>query len=79
MGRYTTFIPSLGMVDDVLVVQKCSNDSVRMNAVVNAFIESKKLRLSKTKCHEIHIQKKSNKSTECLKLKVHDDDMTESV
>ena len=67
------------MVDDVLSVQKCSNDSMKMNAVVNAFIESKKLRLSKTKCHKIHIQKKSNQSTECLKLKVDDDAMTESV
>jgi hypothetical protein len=31
-------IPSLGMVDDVLSIQKCSVDSVRANAVINSFI-----------------------------------------
>ena len=29
--------PSLGMVDDILIVQKCSNDTVKLNAIVNAF------------------------------------------
>ena len=53
-------IPSLGMVDDVMVIQKCSSDSVRMNAVVNAFVEAKKLTLNKTKCHKLHIQNKRN-------------------
>ena len=39
-------IPSLGMVDDVMVIQKCLSDSVRMNPVVNSFVEAKKLTLS---------------------------------
>ena len=42
-------IPSLGMVDDILAVQKCSEDSVGMNAIINAFIEAKKLTLNKNK------------------------------
>ena len=71
-------IPSLGMVDDIMTIQKCSNDSVKINAVVNAFVEAKKLRLSKDKCHKIHIQKNNNQNKECLKLKVHNEDMSDS-
>ena len=68
-------IPSLGMVDDILSIQRCSNDSVKINAVVNAFIESKKLTLSKAKCHRIQ---KPTKAKECFKLKVHDGPMADS-
>ena len=38
--------PSLGMVDDVLSIQKCSGDALKANAVINAFVETKKLKLS---------------------------------
>ena len=65
-------IPSLGMVDDILSIQRCSN------AVVNAFIESKNLTLSKAKCDRIQIDKKQTKAKECFKLKVHDGPMAES-
>ena len=71
-------IPSLGMVDDILTIQKCSKDAVKMNAVVNGFIESKKLTLSETKCHTIHIQRQQNREKECVKLKVHNKEMLES-
>ena len=40
-------IPCLGMVDDIMCIQKCNIKSVEINAAVNAFIESKKLTLSK--------------------------------
>ena len=71
--------PTLGMVDDVLSVQKCSNDAVKMNATVNAFIEGKKLKLSIKKCHRIHIGKKKTKEEpKCKELKVHDHKMKES-
>ena len=36
-------IPSLGLFDDVLSIQRCSVDAVRANSVINSFIESKKL------------------------------------
>ena len=71
-------IPSLGMVYDILTVTKCSGDTVKMNAVVNAFIESKKLKLNKNKCHKIHVQKNANQIEACQKLKVHDDEMEDS-
>ena len=46
-GRVET--PCLGMVDDILCIQKCSSSTAKLNAVVNAFIENKKLKLSKKK------------------------------
>ena len=55
--------PSLGMVDDVLSVQKCSEDALKANAVINAFFEGKKLKLSNKKCHKIHVGKR--KTDEC--------------
>ena len=64
-------IPTLGMVDDVLAVQKCSNETVKQNAVINAFVVSKKLKLSKSKCYKIHIEKKLKNRKQCAKLKVH--------
>ena len=71
--------PSLGMVDDVLTVQKCSTDVVKMNAAVNAFMEGKKLKLSDTKCHRIHVNnKKSNVKAKCPELKIHNEKMNES-
>jgi hypothetical protein len=71
-------IPSLGMVEDILSIQKCPSDSLQTNAVINAFVETKKLTLSKEKCHRIHIKKKHTASNDCLELKVHDDKMYES-
>ena len=63
------------MIDDILTIQKCSNNSVKINAVINAFVESKKLKLSKDKCHNVHIQKKLKCENSCKKLKVYNDTM----
>ena len=63
------------MVDDIVDVQVCGVKSVETNSVVNAFIESKKLRLSHDKCKHIHC---GNKSAECATLKVHKKDMNRS-
>ena len=71
----------LGMVDDLLIVQKCSNKSVKANAVTNAFVEMKKLKFNKDKCFRIHISKQSKKSKRskpCPELKVHDEPMKNS-
>ena len=45
------------MVDDVIDVQKCGVEAVKANAVVNMFMEQKKLTLSNTKCHKLHCGK----------------------
>ena len=68
-------VPPLCMVDDVLAVQTCSEASVEVNAVVNSFIELKKLRLSKTKCSKIHVGKSTNC---CPDLKIHENHMKSS-
>ena len=48
-------VPSLGMVDGIMSIKKCSGKAVEANAVVNSFIEMKKLTLSESKCKRIHI------------------------
>ena len=56
-----------------------SMDSVKGNAVINAFIESKKLTLNKSKCHRIHVSKNQHEtSSNCPELKVHSDKMDNS-
>ena len=76
----TVDIPSLGMVDDVLSIQKCSMDAVKANATINAFIESKKLTFSRDKCRRIHISKKKHgDNAACPELKIHNDKMEDSV
>ena len=68
-------VPAMEMVDDIIDIQKCGVESVRANAVVNTFMEHKKLKLSKTKCHKIHCGKKS---INCPELKVHNEKMHET-
>ena len=70
-------IPCLGMVDDIMSIQKCSMDAVKSNAVINAFIEGKKLTLSHNKCYRIHVSKKST-NLDCPALNVHDSEMKNS-
>jgi hypothetical protein len=66
-------VPPLAMIDDVLGISKCSDESIEMNSIINVKIEAKKLRLNEKKCYKIHIAKKSN---ECkIKLKAHDKDI----
>ena len=75
-------IPPLEMVDDILAITKCSSQSVKVNAVINSFMETKKLKLNKKKCHNVHIEKKTKQNKpkqRCPKLKVHGDEMENSV
>ena len=67
-------VPCLQMVDDVMVLSKCSSSqSVQCNSVVNSFMDTKKLSLSKTKCHNVHIG--NVKANGCSRLKVHNSPM----
>ena len=67
--------PSLGMVDDILSINECSEKAVEANAKINTFIEYKKLKLSESKCSRIHISSKKGNELECPQLKVHEKDM----
>ena len=51
-----------------------------MNAVVNAFIEGKKLNLSSKKCHRIHIKnKKTRNELKCPEVKIHNGKMNDAI
>ena len=64
---------SLAMIDDVLGMASCGDDSIELNAIINAKMETKKLRLSDDKCFKIHICKSA---TNCPQvLRVHENDM----
>ena len=65
-------VPPLGMVDDVLTIQKCGATSRAINAEVNAFFEQKKLKLAEKKYVQIHVGRKCG---ECEKLFVHGEHM----
>ena len=60
-------------------VQRCKADTIKSNATINAFIESKKLTLSKSKSHRIHIaNKRQKKKKDCAELKIHNEKMDDS-
>ena len=67
-------IMPLAMVDDLLVLAKCGEESKDVNIFVNSEIEMKKLRFhtpdkdGKSKCNTLHIGKKKMK---CQDLEVH--------
>ena len=70
----------LAMVDDLLAMSTCGQESVSMNTFMNTQIELKKLRFhtpdknGKTKCHKIHVGPKNNL---CPHLEVHGTKMVE--
>ena len=60
------------MVDDVIGITTCSDEAVKLNAIINVKMESKKLRLSKDKCYKLHINKKKDSKCSII-LKTHED------
>ena len=68
MYKGVAAVPPLLMVDDILTISKCSPTAIALNYTVNAFMESKKLKLSHKKCLAIHMGKYQG---QCPDLKVH--------
>ena len=60
------------MIDDILTISECGTTAVAMNATVNAFIETKKLKLKQSKCAAIHV---GSRSKPCPNLKIHGEEM----
>ena len=56
--REKVVVPPLEMVDDVLTISKCGPTSIAMNALVNSFMSSNKLKLNKFKCAKIYVGRK---------------------
>ena len=65
----------MGMVDDNLSISKCGLSSVQKNAVINSFIETQRLTLSKDKSVVMHVGKVTKCMKSCPTLKVHSHDM----
>ena len=61
----------LGMVDDNLSISKCGISSVQKNAVINSFIDTQRLTLSRDKSVLLHIGSSKKCKNPCPKLKVH--------
>ena len=68
-------VPALAMVDDIIGVTTCCDETVELNSIINAKIEAKKLRLSETKCYKIHISKKQKVCS--IRIKAHENDIKE--
>jgi hypothetical protein len=67
----------LGMVDDTLGISLCGKEAIRKNAVMNSFMETQRLTLSKEKSVVLHYGKKC--ALPCPTLKVHKEDMKKEV
>ena len=65
----------MGMVDDNLCISMCGITSVQKNAIINSFIETQRLTLSKSKSVVIHVGRPSKCRYMCPTLKVHEQDM----
>ena len=75
--RGVVSVPPLEMVDDIITAVKCGSTAVTLNATINAFIESKKLKLGVKKCAKIHIGNKSS-SEMCPDQNIHEEAMKSS-
>ena len=67
----------LGMVDDTLGVMECGENSIVKNAVINSFVETKKLKLHEEKSVVIHVGNAKKCKSPCPSLKVHQEEMHE--
>ena len=70
-------VPPLKMVDDIISAVNCGSTATAVNATINAFIESKKLRLGNTKCAKIHIGNTSS-SERCPEQNIHGESLKSS-
>ena len=65
-------VPPLSFVDDIVGVSRCDVSAVKLNAVIQAKMETKQLELGHQKCSQMHIGKLRNT---CPTLKVHGKEM----
>ena len=68
-------VPPLGMIDDVAAISQCNSNSIVLNSVINAKIETKKLEFNSKKCFNMHIGRNKSK---CENLKIHEKTMLET-
>ena len=56
------------MIDDVMGMAHCGDASIELNAIINAKMENKKLRLGEDKCFKVHICKRGEQCNQILKV-----------
>ena len=66
-------IPNLSFVDDILAIGKCGSDSIKLNAIIQSKMATKRLKMGLDKCFQMHVG--SNASKLCPKLSVHGSEM----
>ena len=64
-----------GMIDDTLGISKCGSQAMKLNSVINSFIQSQRLTLSESKSCVVHIGKKHKTNIPCPKLKIKNSEM----
>ena len=65
------------MVDDTLGISKCGTEAIKLNSLINSFVQTQRLTLSETKSVSVHIGKKNQNNVPCPKLKIHKSQMKE--
>ena len=70
-------VPPLEMVDDIISFVKCGSTATAMNAKINAFIETKKLKFGVQKCAKIHFGNKGS-NVLCPQQQIHGINMKSS-
>ena len=70
--KNTVKVPALGMVDDIIAMSTCGPESIKTNAIINSFVESKQMQFGHKKCHKLHI---GQERRHCPTLKVHNEEM----
>ena len=76
--KNTVEVPPLGMIDDIVAATECESETyeaIKTNAVINKFIESKKLQFGLEKGHQMHVGP-INSNRKCQTLRVHDEEMS---
>ena len=69
------YIPPRSMCDDVISISRCGIDFIKKNAIINAKIQSKKIKFGPSKCSNIHARENSEI---CCDLNVHSLRMTKT-
>ena len=69
-AQNSVWIGVLCMVDDTLAVADCRNQNIKKNSLLNSFIETQKITLSKERSLVFHYGKESKCALPCPTIRV---------
>ena len=61
------------MIDDIAAISECGDNSIVLNSIINAKIETKKLQFNLKKSLNMHVGDNKRK---CKSLNIHDEEMS---